>query len=188
MLDTTKLPRSFSVSYMDTPYDFVVTNGSTESTLLLNVARASNQTRASVPNGLKIDRHSGAFEYSAELNADIDSLRPMAMRLNAIPAKLLGYAWRFVQGLLGMGPRSVIIGGGDIGLGWNLGALFVLIFILALALTIGLYVVLPLIVLAVVSFVLDLSYFKPNLEAQAKAFMSGTADQVRDLVEDTVVY
>lgn len=186
MLDRTKLPRSFSVAYQDAAFDFVVTNASDDSALVLNAGRDGNNRRLHYANCLTVDRHAGQFHFSDEISADLHALRPLAMKLNAIPAKLLGFAWRMVGGLLGSGPNKVLVGGGDFAMGWNIGVLIIMIGLLALAATIGLYVVLPLLVIASVSFVLDLVYFQPEMERRSKAFMEAIAEQTRDLVEDTV--
>lgn len=188
MLDRTKLPRSFSIPYQQVDFDFVATNASDEASLVLNVGRNRNGTRQHYANGLTIDRHAGQFHFSDEMDADLHALRPLAMKLNAIPAMLLGFAWRFVWRLVGGARGPIAIGGGDAGLAWNLGILVGVVFILAIAGTIGLYVVLPLLALAAISFVLDLAYFTPAHTQGVKSFMEAIADQVRDLVEETVSY
>jgi len=154
MLDRTKLPRSFSVPYQGRTFDFTATNASDEAWLVLNVGRDAGDKRVYYANDLRIDRHAGQFHFSDDLGADIYALRSFAMKLNAAPAKLLSFACRFVGGLFGIGPKTVIIGGGDFGMGWNIGVLFFMVAILAVAATIGLYVVLPLLVLAAICFVL----------------------------------
>lgn len=186
MLDKSKLPRSFSVPFGEISYDFVVTGASDEASLVLNVARETGGQRLQFGNGLTIDRHAGHFHFADVVQEDLHGLRPFAMKLNAIPAKLLGAAWRVVGGILGAGPRTFFIGGGEAGLVWNLVMLGILIALIAFAATIGIYVVAPLLVISVICFVLELAYFKPSEEQRAKAFMEGVAGNVRDLVEQTV--
>lgn len=188
MLDRSKLPRTFTVPYGDVNYEFVVTNASDESNLVANVARDENGKRLQFGNGLAIDRHAGHFHFTEDLQADFHSLRPLAMKLNAIPAKLLSVAWRLVGGILGSGPRTFFIGGGDAGLIWNVTMLMILCVVIALAATIGIYVVAPLLALAVICFILQQTYFQPNQMQQGKAFAETIANQVRDLVEETVSY
>lgn len=188
MLDRSKLPRTFTVPYQGTSFDFVVTNASDDASLVLNAGRDGNGNRLQYGNGLKIDRHAGHFHFSEALESDLHSLRPFAMKLNAIPAKVLGATFRFVGRLLGAGSGPVAVGGGDFAMGWNIGMLVGMVIILGIALLIGAYVILPLAVVAVICFVLDLAYFKPAQEREAKAFMGSIADQVRDLVEETVSY
>lgn len=188
MLDRSKLPRTFTVPYRETAFDFVVTNASDDSRLVLNAGRDGNGNRLQYGNGLTIDRHAGHFHFSEALDGDLHSLRPLAMKLNAIPAKVLGVTFRFVGRLLGAGRGPIAIGGGDIAMGWNIGMLFGMLILLAIAALIGTYVILPLAIVAVICFVLDLAHFKPEHEREAKAFMESIADQVRDLVEPTVSY
>ncbi|MDZ4086877.1 MAG: hypothetical protein U1E69_08740 [Tabrizicola sp.] len=188
MLDRSKLPRTFTAAYQGTSFDFVVTNASDDASLVLNAGRDGNGKRLQYGNGLKIDRHAGHFHFSEALDSDLHSLRPFAMKLNAIPAKVLGAAFRFVGRLLGAGSGPVAVGGGDFAMGWNIGMLVGMVIILGIALLIGAYVILPLALVAGLCLVLDLAYFKPAQEREAKAFMESIADQVRDLVEETVSY
>lgn len=188
MLDRTKLPRSFSVPYNEAAFDFVVTNASDEGKLVLNAARADGDFRIQFGNGLTIDRHAGKFDFSGELMADLHALRPMAMKLNAIPAKLLSVAWRMVGGLSKAAPGTFFIGGGEVGFAWNLIMLAILIGLLAIMFTVGLYVILPLLAISLICFIVELAYFRPNEEQKAKAFMEGIAGNVRDLVEETVAH
>lgn len=188
MLDTSKLPRSFSVPFGETTYDFVVTGASDDKSLVLNVARETGGQRLQFGNGLSIDRHAGHFHFADVVQQDLDGLRPIAMRLNAIPAKLLSVTWRMIGGLVGAAPGTFFVSGGGFALGWNLAMLAILIAIIAFALTVGLYVVAPLLAISVICFVLELSHFRPKEEQRAKAFMEGIAGNVRDLVEDTVAH
>ncbi len=188
MLDRTKLPRTFSVPYGDASFDFVVTNASDEASLILNAGRDTGGNHLKFPNALAIDRHAGTFNFSEDIQSDLHALRPLAMKLNAIPAKLLSVAWRMVGGILGAGPKTFFVGGGSFALGWNLTMLVVLIALIAFAATIGIYIVAPLLVIAVTCFVLELAYFQPAEEQRAKAFMDAVAGNVRDLVEETVAY
>lgn len=188
MLDPTKLPRNFAVSYGDTKFDFVVTNASTESSLVLNAGRDNGSQHLKYPNALTIDRHAGTFSFSEDIQRDLYALRPLAMKLNALPAKLLSIVWRMTLGLLGSGPKTVLVGGGEFGFAWNLMMLAILIAIIAFAATIGVYVVAPLLVIALICFVLELAYFQPNEARRAKGLMDEIADNVRDLVEETVAY
>ena len=188
MLDTSKLPRSFSVPFGETTYDFVVTGASDEKSLVLNVARETGGQRLQFGSGLNIDRHAGHFHFADVVQEDLNGLRPTAMKLNAIPAKLLSVAWRMVGGIMGRTPGTFFVGGGSFALGWNLMMLTIMIAMIAFALTVGIYVVAPLLAISVICFILELAYFRPNEEQRAKAFMEGIADNVRDLVEATVVH
>ena len=188
MLDTSKLPRSFTVPFGETNYDFVVTGASDEKSLALNVARDTGGQRLQFGNGLTIDRHAGHFHFADVVQEDLNGLRPAAMKLNAIPAKLLSVALRMVGGLSKAAPGTFFLGGGEVGFAWNLVMLAILIGLLAVMLTVGLYVILPLLAISVICFILEMAYFRPNEEQKAKAFMEGIAGNVRDLVEPTVSY
>jgi hypothetical protein len=189
MLDRQKIPRTFSVAYGESRFDFVVTNASDEASLVLNAGSGTTPEKGKkFPNALKIDRHAGTFNFSDAFQAEIYSLRPFAMKLNAIPAKLLSVVWRFVAGMLGAGPRTVLLGNSVFAMVWNLTMLVVIIAILAFAATVGIYVVVPLLVLAIVCFVLEMAYFQPGEDRRARAFMDEIAENVRDLVEETVAY
>lgn len=188
MLDRTKLPRSFSVPYAETSFDFVITNASDESSLVLNVSGASGQNRLQFPNGLKIDRHAGTFNFADNLQEHLSGLRPAIMKANAIPAKLLSVAWRAIGGILGAAPGRFFLGGGAFALGWNLTMLAIMIALIAFAATIGIYVVAPLLAIAVICFILEVAYFQPNETQRIKSFMDAIGGNVRDLVEDTVTY
>lgn len=188
MLDTSKLPRSFSVPFGETSFDFVVTGASDDKALALNVARDTGGQRLQFGNGLTIDRHAGHFHFADVVQADLNGLTPTAMKLNAIPAKLLSVVWRMIGGLFGAAPGTFFISGGGFALGWNLVMLAILIAIIAFALTVGIYVVAPLLAISVICFLLELTYFRPREEQRAKAFMEGIAGNVRDLVEETVAH
>jgi hypothetical protein len=188
MLDTTKLPRSFSVPFGDQAYDFVVTGASDEKSLVLNVARETGGQRLQFGNGLTIDRHAGHFHFADVVQEDLNGQRPLAMTLNAIPARLLSVVWRMLGGLFRAAPGTFFVSGGEVALGWNLAMLATLIAIIAFALTVGLYVVAPLLAISAICFVLELAYFRPREEERAKAFMEGIAGNVRDLVEETVAH
>ena len=167
MLDTSKLPRSFTAAFGETSYDFVVTGASDEKSLVLNVARQDGEQRLQFGNGLTIDRHAGHFHFADVLQDDLHGLRPTAMKLAAIPAKLLSVVWRMVGGVVGAAPGTFFIGGGSFALGWNLGMLAILIAIIAFALTVGLYVIAPLLAISAICFVLDKAHFQPNENARA---------------------
>ena len=188
MLDTSKLPRAFSVPFGEMNYDFVVTGASDEKFLVLNIARETGGQRLQFGNGLTIDRHAGHFHFADMVQEDLNGLRPTAMKLNAIPAKLLSVAFRMVGGLSKAAPGTFFLGGGEVGLAWNLMMLAILIGILAVMVTVGLYVILPLLAISVICFILEMAYFRPTEEQKAKAFMDGIAENVRDLVEATVAH
>lgn len=188
MLDTSKLPRAFSVPYGDTSYDFVVTGASDERSLVLNVARDTGGQRLQFGNGLTIDRHAGHFHFADVVQEDLNGLRPTAMKLNAIPAKLLSVTWRMIGGLVGAAPGTFFVSGGGFALGWNLVMLAILIAIIAFALTVGIYVVAPLLAISVICFIVEMAYFRPSEDQRAKAFMEGVAGNVVDLVESTVAH
>lgn len=189
MLDKEKLPRTFSVAYGANRFDFVVTNASDEASLVLNSGREVGPEKVKrFPNSLRIDRHAGTFSFSDDLQAEIHSLRPIAMKLNAIPAKLLGFTWRLVMAVLGAGPRTVLLGDSIFAMVWNLAILVIIAAILAFVATISLYVVVPLLILVVLCFALERLYFQPQEDKRADLFMETIADNVRDLVEETVSY
>ena len=188
MLDTSKLPRSFTVPFGETNYDFVVTGASDDKFLVLNVARDTGGQRLQFGNGLTIDRHAGHFNFADGVQEDLNGLRPTAMKLNAIPAKLLSVVGRMLGGLSKAAPGTFFLGGGEVGLAWNLIMLAILIGLLAIMFTVGLYVILPLLAISVICFIVEVAYFRPNEDQKAKAFMEGIAGNVRDLVETSVSY
>lgn len=48
MLDRSKLPRTFTVPYQGTSFDFGVTNASDDASLVLNVGRDGNGTTCNI--------------------------------------------------------------------------------------------------------------------------------------------
>lgn len=188
MLDKTKLPHTFSVPFQGKPFDFVVTNASDDNQLVLNVASDTGSRRDQYGAALRIDRHAGNFDFSPELNESLYALRPVAMKINAIPAKVLSVVCRMTMRLLGSAPGTFALGTSEVAFAWNLVMLAIILGILFVALTMGMYVILPLLVLATLCFALDVLHFQKQYLADTKRFMETIANQVRDLVEKTVSY
>lgn len=186
MLDRTQLPRSFSVRFRDTSYDFVVTNASDENKLVVNAARQAGDHRFMFGEGLHIDRHAGFFTFDDALQGDLHRHRPLSMKMTAIPAKVLGVVWRMTGGLLGLAPGRVALGTSSVAFGWNIVMLAIMIGILFVVINIGVYVILPLLAVAALCFLLDRFLLHPGWEEETTLFTKNIANNVRDLVEPTV--
>lgn len=135
-----------------------------------------------------VDRHSGEFEFIEELQNDIWSQRSIPMKVNAIPAKILSIVWRSTMGLLGVGNQRIAFGSSDFAIGWNLGVLAIMVTVLFFAIVIGMYVILPLLVIAIICFLLEIFVFQKSYDASINTFMEEIADNIRDMVEVTVEY
>ncbi|WP_457650690.1 hypothetical protein [Profundibacter sp.] len=181
-------PRTFSATLANTEYDFTVTNASNNDYIIMNVARQKGSKRKQFGRGLTVDRHSGEFEFTEDLQNDIWSRRSIPMKINEIPAKILSVAWRSTMGILGMGNQRIAFGSSDFAIGWNLGVLFIIVLVLSLTAVIGIYVIIPLLGIAIVCFLLEILFYKRTFDTSVKEFMEEIAENIRDMVEVTVDY
>ena len=136
--------------------------------------------------GLQIDRHAGFFTFDDALQYDLHQQRPLSIKLTAIPVKVLGFFWRLTGGLVGMTPGRVALGTSSVAFGWNIVMLAIIIGIFFVVINIGIYILLPLLAIALACFLLDRFMLHPGWDREISDFRVNIAGNVRDLVESTV--